>query len=416
MSTSEWIERAQSVHGDRYNYRLVHYMNRDTKVIIICPVHGEFSQRAGNHLNGKGCADCAPNRRGSQTIFLEKARAVHGGIYDYSETVFTKNAAKLIITCREHGAFEQEANSHLRGSGCPSCANGARSKAVSEHPTRLSSIRETLVRRYGVSNPMQLEAVKQKVARTMVERYGVENYRHAPDYREKYQETVRTRYGVDHYSQSDAFLEQVVETSFSRYGVANYTQSSLYRDRLPEIMEKSVATQLIRYGAPHYSQSDVARALFPERLLRGYVTKRANGSFSSSKPEDDMFDRLCQLFGVDDIERQYSDVRYPFQCDFYIRSRDMFIELNGTWTHGGHWYGSEPTDVETCETWRTKTSAYYDNAVTTWTQRDVRKRQAAKVSNLNYLVFWSPDLSDFERWVSVGSPDAKDFLREYSWS
>lgn len=49
-----------------------------------------------------------------------------------------------------------------------------------------------------------------------------------------------------------------------------------------------------------------------------------------------MYTLLCNIFNVDDIIRQYSDNRYPFCCDFYLKSLDLFIELNFHWTHGGH--------------------------------------------------------------------------------
>lgn len=417
MTLSSWLERARAVHGDMYDYSHVVYTNRDTKVRIICPVHGEFEQRAGNHLKGKGCKHCAPNARGSQESFVQKARAVHGDLYDYEHAVFTKNAAKVIIGCPDHGRFEQEANSHLQGAGCPTCANDARSRAIHNHPTRVANIRETVERRYGVTNVMHVDAIKAKMSATMLERHGVENYRHADAYDMSYKSTVRERYGVDHYSQSDTFRQQVVDTCLTRYGVSNYTQSLEYAARLPEILQKSVLTQLERYGAQHYSQSEEARALLPRRLMQGYETKRMNNSFSTSKPERDMFTRLCDVFGADDVEQQYRDDRYPFQCDFYVKSRDLFIELNATWTHGGRWYdATREADIEQLAAWRAKESAYYDNAAATWTMRDVIKRDTAKANGLNYLVFWSSDLSDFDLWLTTGAPDGMDYAREYSWA
>lgn len=417
MTLSSWLERARAVHGDMYDYSHVVYTNRDTKVRIICPIHGEFEQRAGNHLKGKGCKHCAPNARGSQESFLARAKIVHGDRYDYRDAHFTKNSAKLTIRCQVHGAFEQEANSHLQGSGCPVCANASRADSVRNHPTRVASIQETVRRRYGVANVMHVDEYQEKMRATMLSRYGVENYRQTAMYDERYQSTVRAKYGVDHYSKSDAFKEQVVDTCLERYGVSNYTQSFEYMERLPTIQQKSASTQLERYGATHYSQSDEARALLPGRLMRGYETKRVNNSFATSKPEMRMFDRLCDIFGVDDIERQYRDERYPFQCDFYVKSRDLFIELNATWTHGGHWYDAEnDNDVARLAEWRLKDSAYYDNAAMTWSVRDVEKRQTAKKNDLNYVTFWLSDLSDFDAWVDASMPDAMDYVNAYSWS
>ena len=54
-------------------------------------------------------------------VFIEKARAKHGDRYDYSKTVYIRVHDKVIITCKEHGDFEQQAVDHTRGRGCPRC-------------------------------------------------------------------------------------------------------------------------------------------------------------------------------------------------------------------------------------------------------------------------------------------------------
>lgn len=54
-------------------------------------------------------------------LFIEKARAVHGDLYDYGRAVYAHSREKVIITCKKHGSFEQTPHSHLSGQGCPSC-------------------------------------------------------------------------------------------------------------------------------------------------------------------------------------------------------------------------------------------------------------------------------------------------------
>ena len=75
-----------------------------------------------------------------------------------------------------------------------------------------------------------------------------------------------------------------------------------------------------------------------------YATKRKNGTFNSSKPEDMSYVLLCEVFGKDDIERQHKDDRYPFLCDFYVKSKDLYIECNYHWTHGKHWFDEKCED------------------------------------------------------------------------
>ena len=71
---------------------------------------------------------------------------------------------------------------------------------------------------------------------------------------------------------------------------------------------------------------------------------------------------------------------------------DLYIEYNGTWTHGGHWFDpSNSADLEKLAKWKAKNTKYYDNAIMTWTDLDVRKRKTAAENEIRYLVFWDMD-------------------------
>lgn len=125
--TQIFIEKARAIHGNRYDYGRVVYVRRKDKVVIICKSHGDFEQAPKSHLIGKGCARCgfeemaAKRTQKAKDGFIDKARAVHGDRYDYLKTVYVRAHDKVIITCKNHGDFEQEPNSHLLGVGCPSC-------------------------------------------------------------------------------------------------------------------------------------------------------------------------------------------------------------------------------------------------------------------------------------------------------
>ena len=87
--------------------------------------------------------------------------------------------------------------------------------------------------------------------------------------------------------------------------------------------------------------------------------------------------------------RQYSSEKYPFNCDFYVKLHDLYIEFNGSWTHGTHLYDStSEEDQALAAEWKSKNSKYYDNALHTWTVRDVNKRCIAKQNNVNIREFW----------------------------
>lgn len=123
LTTAEFIEQARKVHGDKYEYDKVEYANRTTPVIITCPVHGDFWQTPGNHLRGAGCIQCHIDSRTTDLeTFIVRANEVHGNKYDYSKVVYVNSGTKISIICPEHGEFRQIPNNHLRGAGCPACA------------------------------------------------------------------------------------------------------------------------------------------------------------------------------------------------------------------------------------------------------------------------------------------------------
>src|SRR5574343_917678 len=124
MSQADFITRAQFVHSNRYDYASTLYAGSQSKVAILCPVHGQFWQRPSNHLLGRGCPRCkadATRDRCADTLesFLAKARQIHGDAYDYSRVAYSLSSAKVEIMCRVHGAFWHPTNDHASGRrGC----------------------------------------------------------------------------------------------------------------------------------------------------------------------------------------------------------------------------------------------------------------------------------------------------------
>lgn len=120
----KFIERANKRHGGKYDYSKVDYINKATKVCIVCPEHGEFWQTPDAHLTGSGCQDCYKSKNTTTTeAFVKKAKEVHGDKYDYSKVEYKNHNAKVRIICPIHGEFEQVAGTHLAGCGCPKCSH-----------------------------------------------------------------------------------------------------------------------------------------------------------------------------------------------------------------------------------------------------------------------------------------------------
>jgi len=128
-TTQKFIQKAQKIFGDKYNYSKVVYVTNKTEVIIICPVHGEFNQRPDAHLLGKDCKDCGILKRAATRVakakstFITKAQKVHGNTYVYDQVDYKGKNIHILIYCKIHEYyFPKSPSNHLKGQGCPKCA------------------------------------------------------------------------------------------------------------------------------------------------------------------------------------------------------------------------------------------------------------------------------------------------------
>lgn len=171
------------------------------------------------------------------------------------------------------------------------------------------------------------------------------------------------KYGVDNYSKTKEFKDRVKETNLNKFGVST-----------PLLLEKS------------------RNKRFSKEIIDNAIdTKRKNHTFNTSKLEEELYLYIKEKFPS--VIRQYKDKeRYPFCCDFYIPELDLFLELNGTWTHGKHPFNiNSKEDISILNTWKEKSKEhpFYLSAIETWTIRDVKKRNKAKEENLNFHEFWN---------------------------
>lgn len=125
LTTEQFIEKATKVHNNKFDYSKVDYVDSKTKVIIVCPIHGEFTQISGGHLFGRGCSKCSSIRMTTES-FIEKATKGYGNIYGYSKVDYVDTYTEVIINCPIHGEFTQKPCYHLSCLGCPKCAREAR--------------------------------------------------------------------------------------------------------------------------------------------------------------------------------------------------------------------------------------------------------------------------------------------------
>jgi len=116
---NDFLSRSKKIHGNKYDYSKVEYINNKTKVCIICPEHGEFWQTPYSHMVGFGCKKCS--KIYDTDSFIKKAKEIYHNKYDYSKVKYIHSKEKVCIICPEHGEFYVTPNNFLKGHSCPIC-------------------------------------------------------------------------------------------------------------------------------------------------------------------------------------------------------------------------------------------------------------------------------------------------------
>ena len=250
--------------------------------------------------------------------------------------------------------------------------------------------KQTCLEKYGVEYSAQADVVKDKIKQTCLEKYGVTNGGGSEQALEKIKQTCLKRYGLTNGGGSKESLEKIKQTCLERYGV----DCSF---KIDSVQEKIKQTCLKKYGVYSYSKteeySDYMSKLMSSKEMQDKIneTKRKNHTFNTSKIENKLYKEIKLIFPS--VIAQYNkDDRYPWNCDFYIPELDMFIEFQGSWTHGKHPfdYNSEE-DQKILKKWKIKNTKYYNNAIQTWIDRDQKKRETAKKNNLNYVELFNKE-------------------------
>lgn len=286
-------------------------------------------------------------------VFIDRANKIHNFKYDYSNVDWINTKVKVEIICPIHGSFYQKPFKHLEGQGCPNC--------------RKNSI------------VTQDEFIER--ARNI---HGKSTY----DY-------SRVKY-VNMWTPVEIICP--VHGSFFQTPAKHIKTGKCAAQGCPSCRYiRQRCTNIRRYGV----ENPMKKKEFADA---NWENKKKNGTCNSSRPEEQMYKDLVQVFGKKMVKRNYNkDARYPFYCDFYIVSHDIFIELNATWFHGKHFFDANNTaDVRLLNLWETKAESNhlaYKEAIYRWTVNDPLKLKTAIQNGLNYMVFWDNDLTDFHIWL-----------------
>ena len=276
---------------------------------------------------------------------------------------------------------------------------------VNKSDNHIKSVATTKSRKYGNSsynNPKKISDVLnsktaaekqqsvQKAKRTKFIKYGDENYNNM----EKHSMTCSERFGVDNPFKSEE-VKKVISDKY--WAKSKEERNSITQRRLNTMNAKSDEEKraiAYKHKLAYDNKSDIEKRKIQEKSNE---TKRRNNSFKKSEKEAQCKKLLESKFN--DVKTQYSSDKYPFNCDFYIVSSDLYIECNFHWTHGKHKFDENNIkDIQTLELWKSKGTKYFNNAINTWTKRDISKFYYAEINNLNYLAFYS--FEDFMKWYT----------------
>ena len=213
--------------------------------------------------------------------------------------------------------------------------------------------------------------------------------------RKKNEDTCLKLYGVKNGGQSKEAKQKIINTIRKKYN--DPTITNVWQAK--EVKEKCQETCLKHYGVKNFGASKQHQ----EKLKNQYIidkrnkTKKENHTFNTSIPEKKSYKLLKEKYT--DIQYQYRSEKYPFNCDFYIPSLDLYIECNYHWTHGFHPYDKDNIeDQNKLQEWKDKNTKYYYIAINTWTKRDINKRNIAKQNNLNFIEFWN--INELKEWIN----------------
>ena len=314
--------------------------------------------------------------------YNKKKRIKYKNIYNYILNRFCDSASERETLYRIHYHIENKPV-------CPVCGKplkfyGRDNKLFLSHCSNKCKKLDNEVNEKWKNSCGDLGTNREKYKQTILNKYGVENPYQIPDIIEKIRKINKEKI---HES-----LKKQEQTNLLKYGVKSYLQTD-------EIKEKRKHTSLLKYGVDHPMKSDIVKQKYNWHNIVNKIneTKNKNNTFNTSNTEEISYELLKLQFP--DVIRQYRSDVYPFNCDFFIPSLDLYIECNYHWSHGKHPFNKHnKNDIERLDIMHKKHSKYYDISINVWTIKDPLKRQTAKENKLNWIEFF--DFNIFKFWLN----------------
>jgi len=314
-SKEDFIKKAIQVHGNKYDYTQVDYLNSQTKVVIVCPEHGAFTMKANHHVNGQGCPKCGrlsakENIAIGYSEFIERVEKVHGNKYEYDESSYKNLTTRMRIFCSEHGFFEQKPHTHLSmKAGCPKCG-------------------------YIIGSMKNLKGWA-----VVLDLFRVAH---------------GDRYEYDEHSYTDVTHKMRIKCSkhgwFEQLPNSHYAGSGCNKCAVEEVHEKQkidysefVRRAIDKHGNRYiYSDKDYIDIFHPvvisckkhgefHQLPRDHYRGAGCPKCISSRGEN-MIRKILQDLNISMVEQKtFTDLKHKnkLKCDFYLPEQNIVIEYNG---------------------------------------------------------------------------------------
>lgn len=257
----------------------------------------------------------------------------------------------------------------------------------------------TTLKNFGVTNPLKIKEIHDKGIKKAASK----------EIRNKVVKTNLKKFGKEYYSQTKEWIKRYKNTNLDKYGVENISQLPNNREHISKILhskqsnENRINSMIQKYGKENFTQTQQYKNLFKDKertkkiQQKSYETKKKNGTLGTSNLEVECFNLIKKYF-KDAVHHYKDSVRYPFNCDIYIPSQDLFIELNFFWTHGKEPFNENNLEhINIVREWQNKNNKYFDSAIQSWTKSDPLKLQTFKKNNLNYKIFYNKN--DFYNWL-----------------
>jgi len=205
------------------------------------------------------------------------------------------------------------------------CSKECRYILAQQHTNRESVVshqRANLMSKYGVSNPAQIDGVREKIIQTNLQKYGKMWYRQTDQYAESVKATSLEKYGTEHFLQSREVIEKREATNLAKYGSINVASSEWGKQRIHQSFKA-------KYGVDNPSQYSEFK-------------KKATRNARSSKLEQ----RVCQLlanYQITYIQHYFlREGDYSHEFDFYLPDYKLLIDADGLYFHS---YLNDPDGV-----------------------------------------------------------------------